>query len=95
MPDEVVQKTAIKGLEYFEKKYTCSGFCNTGLFFYSLDVAKGIPEDSCLIYLKAEINDSLLYLGIASIVCGILMCLVFVVQYALWCPYGDESNVPD
>lgn len=92
MPNVVVMEAATAALTYFEAKYTCSGFCNPGLFYYSLDLTEGIPTTSCLIYLKTEIGDSLTYLGVTSIICGVLMCLVFAFQYMLWFPVEDESG---
>lgn len=76
-------------LEWFEKKYTCSGICSPGLFYYSLDVSEGIPDTSCLLHLKSEITDSLTGIGVCAIICGILMCLTSLVQYSLWCKYED------
>jgi hypothetical protein len=77
----------IKVITFFEAKYTCSGICNPALFYYTLDLSEGIPTSSCLQYLKSEIGDRMSYLGITAIIIGVLMMLVFVVQYALWCNY--------
>jgi len=88
----IVMAGSIRALTWFENAYTCSGFCNPGLFYYSLDLDEGPPKDACLIHLKREIGDSLTYLGVCSIICGVLMCLVFSFQYMLWCPVEEEAS---
>jgi len=82
-------ETAISLLSFFERKYVCSGICTPALFYYSLSLEKGIPTDTCLSYLKEEIGDSLTYLGVASVVTGVVILLIFIFQYALWCKYED------
>jgi len=84
--------TGINIISYFESKYTCSGICKSSLFYYSLNLDKGVPTSTCLMHLKTEVTDSIVYLGIASIVVGILTCCVFVVQYSLWRNYSDDAN---
>ena len=64
-------------LNFFEKKYACSGICNPALFYYSLPISVGAPQIPCLVYLRAEIGDSLIYLGIVSILGGIIMGLIW------------------
>jgi hypothetical protein len=64
-------------LGYFENKYTCSGACRPALFYYSLDLSKGAPTKNCLSFLKEEIGASLNYLGIAALVCGFIMSLIW------------------
>lgn len=81
-------EVAMKVIGFFEKKYTCSGFCNPGLFFNSLDLSVGIPSEGCLQHLKAEIGNTMTYIGVTAIIIGILMCFVFVAQYSLWCDYS-------
>lgn len=87
IPEGDVIDWAIKAITYFEGKYTCSGICNPGLFYYSLDVEAGPPTKSCLQFMKTEIGDRMTYLGVASLVIGILLLLVFLLQYCLWCRY--------
>jgi hypothetical protein len=79
-------------LNYFEQKYTCSGICSPALFYYSLPLTEGVPSATCLSFLKEEIGSSLTYLGVASIVVGIVILLIFICQYALWCKYEDKTN---
>lgn len=92
VPDDAVLQTSIKAIEFFESKYKCSGFCNPGLFYYSLDLDQGMPKTSCLMYLKQEVNNSLTVLGVVSLICGLLMMLAWCAQYALWCNYSDDMS---
>jgi hypothetical protein len=84
--------TGIKILKYFEQKYECSGVCEPALFYYSLNLNKGIPSTTCLSYMKEEVGDGLKYLGITGIVTGITMFLIWIFQYALWRKYDDEEG---
>jgi hypothetical protein len=43
-PPESTIETGVKILGYFENKYTCSGICNSSLFFYTLDLSFKIPN---------------------------------------------------
>lgn len=40
--------TALKIMEYFEEKYSCSGVCKTGLFYASRHIKHGKPVEACL-----------------------------------------------
>lgn len=77
----------LKIISFFEGKYKCSGFCNPGLFFYSLDLSIGVPKEGCLQHLKSEIGNTMTYIGVTAIIIGILMLFVFCAQYALWADY--------
>lgn len=49
LPDSETLNTGVKIIGYFESKYTCSGICLTPpLFYYTLDLNKGIPTNTCL-----------------------------------------------
>jgi len=80
-------------LTYFETKYTCTGVCKPTLFYYSIPINKGPPTTNCLSYLKQEIGSSLRGLGIASIVGGVIMGLIWCCQYALWRTYEEDEEV--
>ena len=69
---------AIDFANYFEEAYKCSGICTSAIFYYSLPVVTGKPDTVCLMYLKEEVQSSLSYMGIASIVTGLVMMCTFV-----------------
>jgi len=79
------QETALSLLQYLEKAYDCSGMCRTSLFYWGKTLSAGIPQETCLGYMKEEIGNNLTYMGIASLCAGIFLALVWVFQYALWC----------
>lgn len=76
--------TGLKFLEYFESQFKCSGICDTALFYWTRPITDGIPEQTCLTYLKDQIKDNLTYLGLVSIIAGIFTLFAFLVQYCLW-----------
>lgn len=74
-------------LSYLEQKYECSGVCEPGLFYYSLELSAGLPSVTCLSFAKDEVGSSLSYLGITAVVCGLVCFLIWIFQYALWRKY--------
>lgn len=91
MPTGAQIDTGLKVLTYFESKYQCSGVCTPSLFYYSLDLSEGIPKTTCLSHVKEEIGDSLSYLGITAVACGVVMFLIWCCQYSLWRKYDEEE----
>lgn len=87
LPSEEQLNTASKILGYFEAKYKCSGVCTPSLFYYTLDLTEGSPQEHCLTYLKSEIGDHNMYMGVTAIVSGVAMFWVWLFQYCLWAPY--------
>lgn len=87
MPTGKTTEIGMRVIAFFEAKYTCSGVCTPGLFYFTLPLDKGIPSEGCLQFLKTEIGGRMTYLGITSLVIGILMMGVFVMQYCLWKSY--------
>ena len=83
-------ETGLKILTYFEDKYTCSGVCSPALFYYKLNLDRGVPSKTCLLYMKEEVGNSLSYLGISALVTGGTMFLIWVCQYALWRKYDEK-----
>jgi len=83
------QETARKVIAFLEKKHKCNGMCKSALFYWTLPLTEGRPTQTCLTYMKQEIGDSLLHMGLISLVCGILTALIMLVQYLLWCKYDN------
>ena len=40
-----------------------------------------------MLYLKEEVQNNLSYMGVSSIVAGIVMLFTFIFQYCLWADY--------
>ena len=92
MPSENMIEAGVSLLSYFEEKYTCSGVCDTALFYYALDLSEGVPRENCLANIKEEIGGTLSYLGVAALVCGIVMFFLWICQYALWKRYEPSKD---
>ncbi len=78
VPDSKAIDTGVKILTYFESKYTCSGICNPSLFYWSLNLDKGLPTTNCLGYLKSEIGNNMNYLGVTAIVVGGILFFIWI-----------------
>jgi len=92
VPTGDIVDTGIKVIQYFEQKYKCSGICTTALFYYSLDLTKGIPRETCLKSLKEEVGDSMTWLGSCTLTVGVICLLIWFLQYVLWCKFDDGEG---
>ena len=81
----------MKFITFFESKFTCSGICETSMFYYTLPLSEGPPTTTCLSYMKTEIENNLTYMGMASLVCGFIMLVTWLCQYMLWKKYDDSD----
>lgn len=80
-------KAGMGFIEYFEGQFTCSGVCESSLFYYTLPLDKGPPSNTCLSHMKEMIANNLTYMGMASTLAGIIMSFTWFCQYALWKNY--------
>lgn len=87
MANEDKYKQGLKFITFFEKTWTCSGICEKSLFYYTLPMADGPPQVTCLSYMKEEISNNLTYMGLASVLCGLVMIVTWLCQYLLWKKY--------
>lgn len=88
--EEINDLTGVKIIRFFEGKYSCSGVCTTGLFFMSLDLSKGVPDETCLAHIQTEIKGSMQYIGITVLLSGVFMFFVWVFQYCLWKKFDSD-----
>lgn len=72
------QQSAMKMMGFFEHKYTCTGVCKSSLFYYSLDLAHGVPSETCLADVSTEIKSSMFYIGVPALVTGAVMFMIWV-----------------
>jgi len=79
----------IKVMTVMEPKFSCSGICNPGLFWFSLDVTTPPPGQNCISYLADAIGSKFAPVGLVSVASGIVMGLIWIFQFALWCKYDD------
>ena len=73
--------------EWLEDEFECSGACNTNLFFATLPVSKGIPTQTCMKPLAETFDETFTGVGLAGIICGLLLFCTFFWSYCLWKSY--------
>jgi len=69
---------AMKFITFFEEKWTCSGICANSMFYYTLPMSQGPPTETCLVHMKDEIQNNLTYMGMASLLCGLVMVVTWL-----------------
>jgi len=77
----------VKWMDWFEDTYDCAGICNVAAFYWTKNPAIARPNQSCISSLKEDITTPFLGLGIATVICGILLFFIFIMQYCLWRSY--------
>lgn len=66
-------------MSYLEKKYACSGICNSALFYFNLQLEIGIPSKTCLAAIKKELGGQLEYYALACLTTGVLLLCVWII----------------
>lgn len=89
--DSKAVQNAMKFLTYFESTFTCSGICESSMFYFTLPMADGPPSSTCLLHMKEVIANNLTYMGMTSTVCGFIMFFIWICQYCLWRKYEEEK----
>jgi len=81
-------------LRELEDEKDCSGMCKSSLFYYGLNLDKGIPTKTCLLPLKKEIfGDKAYDLGSVFVLAGVNALIMFLAHGILfWRP--KDSNCP-
>ena len=77
----------VKWMDWFEDTYDCAGICKVAAFYWTKNPAVARPSQSCISSLKEDITTPFLGLGIATVICGILLFFIFIMQYCLWRSY--------
>lgn len=76
-------------VEWLESTYECSGFCVPDMFFYTLPLSLGVPTTSCIGPLSQDFGGVFGRIGMAGVLCGIVLFFVFIFSYCLWKKYDD------
>ena len=71
-------------IKQFESKFSCSGICDTQLFYYTVQMNKGPPTSTCILHMKNVIANNLTYMGMSATMCGLIMIFMWLCQYTLW-----------
>jgi len=61
--------------------------CQPALFYFNQPISLGKPTHSCIGNLKDAITAEFGGLGAATLCSGILLLLIFIMQYCLWYKY--------
>ena len=70
--------------EHIESEYDCSGMCETSLFYYTKNVAEGVPDETCLMHVKNNIGDNVRSYGQLSFFSAIISFGLFFVHFFLY-----------
>lgn len=71
-------------IEFFETEYTCAGICTPAVFYWSQPITLGKPTKSCVNSIKDDLTDSFTGLAATTLVSGILLFFIWIMQYCLW-----------
>lgn len=82
--DYVVDAMAI-----VEESYSCSGACESNLFYFTQDVAAGKPTNSCVTPLMDDFAGILGTVGLTAIISGLALLCSWFWSYCLW-RKGDD-----
>lgn len=86
----VVADTYRKMALYIEQTFECSGVCTKHLFFYSLPLSKGAPQQTCPEVAFKKITPYAVRIGVAVLVLGLILLLVCKSTLFYWCRYKKE-----
>jgi hypothetical protein len=80
--------TGLSIMKYYEEKHRCSGVCAVPHFFSTLSTAEGIPTETCLPYIKADISSNVWWFGFVVVFIGLMM----FVSWVLFFCFGKDST---
>ena len=76
-----------KWIKFFEDEYECAGICETATFYWSKPISAGRPDASCIESIKDDLTSAFQGLAITTLIAGIFLFFVFIMQYCLWRKY--------
>jgi hypothetical protein len=74
-------------ISFFEDEYDCAGICTPAQFYWGKSIESGRPTQSCIGKMKDSISSPFKGLAVATIICGIFLFFIFIMQYCLWRKY--------
>jgi hypothetical protein len=81
----------MKVMRLLEPQYGCSGACIPALFWFTKTIDT-MPKDGCLLQVATDLSATYVFPGWATIISSIIMLLIFIFQYTLWCDGKDEES---
>lgn len=73
-----------------EQRNKCSAFCVPGLFYFTQQISS-YPKAGCVNNILNEAGTGYTVPGTIAIVSSIVMFLIFLFQYCLWCDKKDDQ----
>jgi len=77
----------MKWIQFFEDEYDCAGICLPASFSFSKSIKNGRPTEGCIGAIKDDLNTAFLGLSVVTLLAGIFLFFVFIMQYCLWRKY--------
>ena len=71
-------------ISYFEDEFECAGICSKANYYWGKSVEAGRPSASCIGKIKENISSPFKGLAVATIICGLFLFFIFIMQYCLW-----------
>jgi len=81
----------MKVMRLLEPQYGCSGSCIPALFWFTKKI-NSKPTEGCLLQVATDLSSTYVLPGWIAIVSSIIMFLIFLFQYTLWCDDADAAN---
>lgn len=81
----------LKVMQALEKNYNCSAACVPAFFWFTKSI-DSYPSEKCINFILTEIGSGYMVPGAITIVCSILMLVIFIFQYTLWGKVPDNLN---
>lgn len=89
-------KDIVGFLDYFgdiEQSYGCSGICSPKEVYYFSDISSGRPSGSCFDNIQNDlIGHAIEGSGIAFIITGVFIFVIWCIQYGLCCRRKQQGN---
>lgn len=77
----------VKWIAFFEDEYDCAGICTPARFYFTRSIDSGKPSSGCVESIKDEVTNAFTGLGITTLIAGIFLFFIFIMQYCLWRKY--------
>ena len=79
-------------IKYIEDTYKCSGVCEQSLFYFSLPLSEGPPENLCFKDVWTDVQTLLLWIGVGPMIAGILIFLSYCCMLPIF-SYNREDDL--
>lgn len=81
----------LKVMNVLEAQYNCSGACIPALFWFTKPISS-MPNQGCLSDVTSDLVKTYTLPGWMCIVASLIMTLIFIFQYTLWCQKNEPIS---